>query len=108
MIQRPLAIAGGVIRRSPLSGVAVSSPADPPVQFSTFIISLASSALAHLGHVDDPGAHEVSADRELARQSIDLIEMLAEKTKGNLDPDEAHLLEAIRKELKEKFNAART
>ena len=83
-----------------------TSPADPTVNFSTFVISLASSALAHLGHVDDSAALGIPKDRRLAWQSIALIDMLAEKTKGNLDPEEAKLLEAIKRELHEKYAAS--
>lgn len=83
-----------------------SAKQDPPLTFSTFVISLASSALAHLGHVDNPAAHPTGKDLALARQSIDLIDMLVAKTKGNLDEDEARLLEAVHRELHEKFAAA--
>lgn len=80
--------------------------ADPPISFSTFVISLASSALAQLGHVDEAHRHGIQVDLNLARQSIDLIDMLKEKTKGNLDDEERQLLDAVQRELHEKYDAA--
>lgn len=80
--------------------------ADPPLNFSTFVISLASSALAHLGHVDEASGHPTQIDLKLAHQSIELLDMLHEKTKGNLDAEEQHLIEAVNRELHEKYAAA--
>lgn len=74
------------------------------VNFSTFLISLAGSALVHLGEVDEPG-HQTRVDLTLARQTIDVIQMLAEKTRNNLDEEEQRLLEAIQAELHSKYNA---
>ena len=73
-----------------------------PISFSTFVISLASSGLAHLG-ASTPGAPERPADLHLARQTLDLLEILAEKTKGNLDDEERHLLEAVRQDLGQRY-----
>lgn len=79
----------------------------PPLTFSTFLISLASSALAHLGQVDAPGANPTPVDPQLARQTLDLIDLLAEKTKGNLDADEQKLLETLQRELTEQYGQTR-
>jgi hypothetical protein len=73
---------------------------EPPIRFSTFVISLASSGLAHLGQGGGP------RDPALARQTLDLLDVLAEKTRGNLDAEETRLLDALRKELSEKLAAA--
>lgn len=62
----------------------------PPVTFSTFVISLASSGLA--------GA-STGADLDMAQQTLALLSVLAEKTRGNLDDEESRLLEAVRSEL---------
>ncbi len=79
-------------------------PAAPPITFNTFIISIAGTALVHLGEVDGPdGSHRI--DLNLARQSIDVIHMLARKTKGNLDEEEQGLVEAVLAELHDKYNA---
>lgn len=80
---------------------------ETPISFSTFVISLASSGLAHLGVVDDPSVGK--PDLHLARQTLDLLGILADKTKGNLDDEEARLLDAVRRELAQKVDeAART
>lgn len=60
--------------------------------FSTFVLSLASSVMVHLGRVPDPTGGEGGPNLELARHSIDLLRMLDEKTRGNLTPEEVQLL----------------
>lgn len=79
----------------------------PPLSFSTFIVSLASSALAHLGHVDDSAHPAPGVDPRLARDTMDLLDMLKEKTKGNLDDEEQRLLDAVQQELRTKYGAPR-
>ncbi|MBM4364987.1 MAG: DUF1844 domain-containing protein [Deltaproteobacteria bacterium] len=71
--------------------------AEPPVTFSTFIVSLASSALAHLGRAEGV---DVPEDRALAVQTLEVLDLLATKTRGNLDPEEARLLDALCAELR--------
>ncbi|MFT5684122.1 MAG: hypothetical protein ACI8RZ_005063 [Myxococcota bacterium] len=75
----------------------------PPVNFSQFIVSLASSALVHLGEIAEPGSNEPKVDLTLARHTIDLITMLQEKTSGNLSSDETKLVEAVLGDLRTKF-----
>ena len=65
------------------------------INFSSFVISLATQALMQLGHVAAPEGVEIAVDREAAKQTIDILIMLESKTKGNLAPDEAKLLEEI-------------
>ena len=65
------------------------------VDFSTFVLSLASSAMLHLGKVPDPTGQTVTPTLALARQSIDMLAMLKDKTRGNLTPDEAQLLDRV-------------
>ncbi len=69
----------------------------PPVTFSTFVISLASSGLA--------GA-SAGADLDMAQQTLDLLSVLADKTKGNLDDEETRLLDAVRNELSSRIAEA--
>ena len=78
-----------------------------PVSFASLVVSLGSAALVHLGEVPDPGSHAISRDLKLARHSIDVLGMLQEKTRGNLDADESKLLEALLHELRSKYVAAR-
>ncbi len=75
----------------------------PKVTFSTFIFSLASSALMHLGEVPDPVSKKVSVNLTMARQIIDTLAIIEEKTKGNLDKDEENLLKSLLYDLRIKF-----
>jgi len=75
----------------------------PPVDFTGFVVGLAQMALVHLGEVADPATGEVRADLEQARHTIDILDMLQEKTRGNLTPDEATLLRTVSADLKLKF-----
>ncbi len=72
----------------------------PPVSFSTFILSLNTSALVHLGKIPDPITKEKKVDLVLARHTIDTLDMLKEKTRGNLTKEEENLLESILYELR--------
>jgi len=67
----------------------------PKIDFSTFVISLNSSALMQLGVLADPTTGEKSKNLSLAKQTIDVLGMLEEKTRGNLDADEANMLKSI-------------
>ena len=73
----------------------------PRIDFSTFCLSLGTSALYHLGVVGDPetGERAPSPDLSLARHTIDTLEMLQEKTRGNLDDAETELLQGLLYEL---------
>ena len=73
----------------------------PPVDFAGFVLSLATSALYHMGFVGDPERDQPAAepDLPLARQTIDTLEMLQLKTRGNLDSEEGRLLEGVLYEL---------
>ena len=77
----------------------------PAIDFSTFTLSLGTSALYHMGLVGDPQSGERVAEPNLllARQTIDTLTMLETKTRGNLDPEEARLLEGLLYELRMRF-----
>ena len=75
----------------------------PEVTFSTFIISLASSALVHLGEVPNPETGGTETNLPLAKHSIDVLEMLRAKTENGLEEQERKLLESILYELRMKF-----
>lgn len=74
----------------------------PTIDFPTFLVSLYHSALVHLGEVAEDG-EKVAVDRAMARQSIDILGMLCEKTKGNLTPDEEKLLQSMLYDLRMKY-----
>ena len=67
----------------------------PPIDFSTFVISLNSSALVQLGILEEPGTGQKSKNLALAKQTIDILAMLEEKTKGNLNRDEENILKSL-------------
>ena len=74
------------------------------IDFSTFVLSLSTTALYQLGRVPDPetGA-TIEPNRVIAQQTIDTIEMIRDKTRGNLEPDEAKLLDSLLYELRLQF-----
>lgn len=78
----------------------------PAVNFTSFLISLGSSALVHLGEIPDPQSGIPTPDLNLARHTIDVLVVLHEKTKGNLEDDEKHLLEALLNDLRTKYLVA--
>jgi hypothetical protein len=75
----------------------------PPIDFPNFILSLSTSALIHMGLVAEPGGAPPQKNLPAARQEIGILEMLAEKTKGNLNPDEAKLMEEVLYELRLRY-----
>jgi hypothetical protein len=85
-----------------------SEPTAPAIDFATFVMSLASSALMHMGEMERPqGEQDASASLALARQTIDILGMLSDKTRGNLSDDEAKLLQHLLFDLRLKFVEAR-
>lgn len=75
----------------------------PHVDFSTFILSLSHSVLMHLGEAPHPETGQIERNLQLARQTIDLIAMLEEKTKGNLSGDEERLIGQILYDLRMRY-----
>ena len=67
----------------------------PEINFATFVVSLNSSALMALGLVEDPISKQKAKNIELAKQTIDILGMLKEKTKGNLNSDEENMLKSV-------------
>jgi len=72
----------------------------PPIDFSTFVVSLRTSALLHLGQ-----GGEVP-ELALARQEIDLLGVLEHKTRGNLSGDEERLLSQVLFDVRTRYLAA--
>jgi hypothetical protein len=75
----------------------------PEVNFSSFVLSLSSSILLHLGEIADPQSGENKKDLALAKQTIDIITLLKDKTKGNLTDDEQELLEHLLYDMRMRF-----
>jgi hypothetical protein len=79
-------------------------PAAPRVDFSMLILSVSHSAFYHLGLVEDPATKQTApVDKALARSDIDLLEILQEKTQGNLTPEEEKLLQSLLYDLRMRF-----
>jgi hypothetical protein len=79
------------------------APNQGPVDFGTFVLSLGSSALVHLGEIQHPDSSEAKENLLVARQVIDLLAMLEDKTRGNLTPEEARFLSDLLADLRLKF-----
>jgi len=72
----------------------------PPLDFSTFILSLSTSVLMNLGLVENPVTGKTEKEPAVARQTIDLITLLKEKTRGNLSDEETKLVDDVLHELR--------
>ena len=72
----------------------------PEINFATFIISLNASALVHLGVIDDPASGKKVKNLIMGKQTIDILSMLEEKTKGNLTTEEENMLKNVLYDLK--------
>ena len=75
----------------------------PPADFSTFILSLGSSALIHLGEVEAPGEDAKRRDLPMAKHTIDLLTLLRQKTKSNLTAEEDKLLDSLLYDLRLRY-----
>ncbi|MBI2875500.1 MAG: DUF1844 domain-containing protein [Candidatus Tectomicrobia bacterium] len=75
----------------------------PEIDFAGFIFSLSSSALLHLGEIPDPISHRKEKDLLQAKQMIDILGMLQEKTKGNLTAEEEQLMQNILYDLRMRY-----
>lgn len=75
----------------------------PEINFTSLILSLSTSALIQLGEVEDPFTQKQSKNLPSAKQTIDLIGMLKEKTKGNLTPEEEKMIEQILFDLRMRY-----
>jgi uncharacterized protein DUF1844 len=73
------------------------------ISFGAFLMSLSTEALVHLGEMTDPSVGQAQRDLAMAQQLIDILGMLREKTRGNLDHDEQALLDAILFDLRMKY-----
>jgi hypothetical protein len=67
----------------------------PKINFPTFVASLNASALVHLGVIEDPVSGKAEKNLPMAKQTIDILSMLQEKTSGNLTADEEAMLKSI-------------
>ena len=73
------------------------------MDFSAFILSLNASSMIHMGEIPDPMSRERSVNIPAAKHTIEILEILKEKTVGNLDDDENKLLDDILYNLRLKY-----
>lgn len=65
----------------------------PQASLATLVTTLATQALHSMGVIEIPGAPKGEANLQIAKHLIDTVSVLQEKTKGNVTPEEAKLLE---------------
>jgi len=75
----------------------------PEIDFGMFVMSLASSVLVHLGEIEHPESRERQPNLPLAKQTIDILGMLRDKTRGNLTEPESQMLENLLYDLRMKY-----
>jgi hypothetical protein len=75
----------------------------PPVDFATFVLSFGSTALIQMGAAPHPDTGKHEADPVSARETIDLLGMLREKTRGNLTDEETKFFDALLYDLRVRF-----
>lgn len=78
----------------------------PPIDFNTFVLSLSASAAMHLGLAPNPMTGTTEVSLPLARQTIDLLAVLEDKTEGNLTGEEERLLSQVLYDLRMQYVAA--
>lgn len=75
----------------------------PELTFSSFVYSLSTSALVHLGEIPEPITEKMDKNLPLAKQTIDILGILQEKTKGNLTQEEEKLLDGFLYDLRMRY-----
>jgi hypothetical protein len=85
------------------NGTSNELPQDFKIDFSTFILSLASSAFYHLGEMADPKSGDKKVDLSSVKQTINIISLLQTKTEGNLSEEEKKLIEQLVYDLQIKY-----
>ena len=74
-----------------------------PIDLTTFVLSVSAAAFMGLGLSPKPGAKDAEVDLDLAKQNIDLLQLIKEKTKNNLSADEEKLIDSVLYEVRMKF-----
>jgi hypothetical protein len=84
---------------------AQDQPPRPPVTFTSYVVGYYTQSMVFLGAVPNPYTNKKEEDLEAARQLIDILSMMEEKTKGNLTTEEQKLLEDVLYDLRMTFMA---
>lgn len=90
-------------REEPSEEKSATDETLPEINFSTFVISLSTQALMHLGEIPNPLTGKVESDIGVAKQMIDIIGVLREKTRGNLDQGEEKLMDDVLFDLRMRY-----
>jgi hypothetical protein len=80
-----------------------AAPPDEPVTFSTFVLGLSTQALLHLGEIPNPLTKALERDLAAAKHVIDILGILREKTRNNLDASEEALLDSMLYDLRMRY-----
>ena len=91
---------GGIPAVDASPGLASQPEPDMPMTFEALIFSLSTTALLQLGLAPDPETGKQEKDLPGAKQSIDILEILQQKTRGNLTANEGQMLEECLYDLK--------
>jgi hypothetical protein len=84
----------------PRRGPAEGNEFLPPLEFSSIVYLLYFPVLIQLGLVNEPGSDAPTLNLPLAKRNIDLLDILKDKTKGNLEEEEQKFLEGVIGQLK--------
>jgi PBP1b-binding outer membrane lipoprotein LpoB len=90
-------------QKSPPQEKTSSSTPLPDMDFTTFLYSISSTVLLHFGDIPDPITNKKEKNLPMVRQTISIIEMLKEKTKGNLTLEEENLIDNILYDLRMRY-----
>ena len=77
---------------------------DTPIAFTTFVLSISTSCMIQLGEIADPDG-QYSTDLEAARHTIEILQMLDEKTEGRLTGEEDRMLSHVIADLRTRYRA---
>jgi hypothetical protein len=72
-----------------------AGPEEESVSFTSFVMSLATQSMVHMGEMQAPAGMDIPLDLESSRQTIDILGMLQRKTRGNLSSEEARFIEEV-------------
>ena len=81
----------------------VDETAFPPADFSMMVATFSTQAMLALGMFPNPATNKIETNLNLARHCIDMLRVVEEKTKGNLEPDETNLLDTTLHQLRMVF-----
>ncbi len=86
-----------------MSDAQPETTAEPEINFVSFVVSLATQALMQMGQMSPPPGVDLKKDKNGARQTIEILSMLEKKTRGNLEKEEASLIEEVLHNLRMSF-----